>query len=217
MCLRSKPDNSFNYPNIKEMFFAKIRFMSTDNEWWKGIGGFKNLNDFAFKSWIDNNSAPISPTIKNWFRYDSKVSRFWKAEACNTGELANWLFGTIRKDGNITSKINISGAYNPSGDEKNLWEFRIWGWIPIQYERCKDFNREEILNRLKKHIADTTDRDWQDLLGSPTHSFKLHSWREFNSVRDTFGLPNNMNDYIESLINKPRRWGENESRFFDSN
>gem|GEM_PF-840830 len=200
--LRNKANNSFIYPNLKEMFFAKIRFMSTDNEWWKGIRGLKNLNDLAFKSWIDNNSAPISPTIKNWFRYDNNVSKFWKAEECNTGELANWLFGTIRKDGNIASKINISGAYNPSGDEKNLWEFRIWGWIPMQYERCKDFNREEILNRLKKHITDTTDENWQELLGRFVNSFELLSWREFNSARDTSGLLNNMNDFIDSLINK---------------
>ena len=62
------------------------------------------------------------------------------------------------------------------------------------------FRSEEILNRLKKHIANTTDKKWQELLGGFVNSFELHSWREFNSVRDTFGLLNNMNDFIDSLI-----------------
>jgi len=201
MCLRSKPDNSSSCPNLKEMFFVKVRFLSTDNEWWKGINGLKNLNDTAFKSWIDNNSAPISPTIKNWFRYDDNVSKFWKTEKCREGDIDNWLFGTIKHE-RIASKINISGAYHPIDGNKDLWEFRIWGWIPIQYERWRDFNREEILNRLKKHIAGTTDEYWQKLLGRFVNSFELHSWREFNSSRDTFGLINNMNDFIDSLINK---------------
>ncbi len=197
--LRDKANTSFIYPSLKEMFFAKIRFLSTDNEWWKGIKGLKNVNDLAFKSWIDNNSAPISPTVKNWFRYDDNVSKFWKTEKCREGDLDNWLFGTIR-DERIASKINISGAYHPIEGNKDLWEFRIWGWIPLQNERCKDFKREEILNRLKKHIANTTDKKWQELLGGFVNSFELHSWREFNSVRDTFGLLNNMNDFIDSLI-----------------
>jgi CRISPR-associated protein Cmr1 len=200
--LRSNANNSSIYPNLREMFFATIRFRISADEWWKEIKGLRTFNETALKTWIDNNSAPISPTIKNWFRYDDNVSKFWKTERCRKGDLANWLFGTIRKDGNIASKINISGAYNPSDDEKNLWEFQIWGWIPTKYERCRDFNREDILNRLMKLITDTTDEDWQELLGRFVNSFELHSWREFNSARDTFGLLNSMNDFIDSLINK---------------
>ncbi|WP_063727526.1 type III-B CRISPR module RAMP protein Cmr1 [Kosmotoga sp. DU53] len=197
--LRNKTIDSFNYPNIKEMFFAKIRFRTTEKGWWKGINGLKQFSSLALKNWIDNCSAPISPTIKNWLRYNNG-SAFWKLQKCKTGELAKWLFGVISKDGNIASKINISGAYKPIKDEKDLWEFRIWGWVPPQYEKCSNFNREEVLNGLKELLLNAEVKDWQNLFGKSTRSFKLNSWREFNSDRDTKSRLSNINDYINSLV-----------------
>ncbi|MCG9969226.1 type III-B CRISPR module RAMP protein Cmr1 [Pelotomaculum terephthalicicum JT] len=74
--------DSFAMPNLKEMFFAKIRFTAEGNDWWKGVDGIRErgkrgqndyyrgwTKDFKMNNWIKSGSVPIAPAVKNWLRY----------------------------------------------------------------------------------------------------------------------------------------------------
>jgi CRISPR-associated protein Cmr1 len=99
-----------------------------------------------------------------------------------------------------SSKINISCAY-PVND--NLWELRIWGWIP-KNDLPAGFNRDGFLDDLKQALtgSGSVTIPWNQLLGDQTKNHKLKVWREFDSPRDTV-KPNegNISDYIQSLLN----------------
>ena len=234
-------ENSNGFPNLREMFFAKVQFEVTDTDWWKKVDGIAPrsqdnyrgyTNDQRMIDWIKSGSVPISPAIKNWLRYKNGA-RLWKTGNQNQDRrIENWLFGTtericsrcyekVRKDRNnpknfwcpncsislrkeetferIASKINISCAYM-IGD--NLWEFRIWGWIPRE-GLPSGFDRDGFLNSLKKMLngSGSVKIPWNELLGDQTKDHKLKVWREFDSSRDTV-KPNesNINDYLQSLL-----------------
>jgi len=187
--------------------------------------------------WEKTNSIPISPVIKNWLRYGDGNKNMDR-------RIQNWLFGTtqrvcsicyeeVRQHRNdpqkfwcsnceqslekektlerIASKINISCAYKIND---TTWEFRIWGWIPIN-ENPDGFNRGNFLNTFKKALNEDNSKEalnegnskealneegktpipWTKLLGNQTKNHKLIAWREFNSSRDTV-----TEDYLKSLL-----------------
>lgn len=221
--IEERKNGNNELPNLKEMFFAKVRFEVKSDDWWKKVDGIaergqigqKNYyegytNDPRMKAWINSGSVPIAPAIKNWLRFgDGK--RLWQTGEPNKDKrIENWLFGTT-KNTKSASKINISCAY-PVGN--NLWEFRIWGWIPENNLPVR-FNREGFLNNLKcglNNLKGDLSRDgsvkfpWDKLPGSKPH--KPIVWREFNSSRDTVKQyeENDFENYLQSLIN-----GEEES------
>jgi len=202
-------------PDLREMFFAKVQFKITDTEWWKRVDGIKQAlepkdkkgnvikdlqkrNEEILTSWFKTNSIPIVSAIKNWLRYDNGA-RLWKITNQNQNRrIENWLFGTIKYD-KTASKINISCAY-PVND--NLWEFRIWGWIP-KGGLSAGFDRDGFLDNLKQALdgSGSVTVSWDELLGDQTESHKLKVWREFDSSRDTV-KPNesDISNYIQSLL-----------------
>ena len=205
--------NNDRLPDLKKMFFAKVHFEVTDNDWWKQVDGIKpdnqrnyrgHVNDQRMINWVDSSSVPIAPAIKNWLRFDSGQN-LWKTNDQNRNrEIENWLFGTIRNT-KTASKINISCAYKVND---NLWEFRIWGWIPKD-ELPEGFDRDRFLDNLKRILdrKGVLDRSgslkvpWDKLLGDKTRNHGLKIWREFGSTRDTVKQnENNINDYIKSLL-----------------
>jgi len=180
------------YPNLKEMFFAKIQFEVVDDDWWKEVDGVKvRENDPRVINWINSGSVPIVPAIKNWLRYGDG-SKLWKTNNLDM-RIENWLFGTT-KNNKIASKINISFAYKINS---NLWEFRIWGWVPSL--NLQKFDKEKFLDKLKEYLRED-QVPFEKLLGSKTRNFTLKVWREFNSDRDTIRKEDNFSDYIKSLI-----------------
>jgi len=203
--LRHKSSNGL--PNLKEMFFAKAQFEAED-EWWRNVDGIcprkqdnyrGYINDQRMTNWIRSGSVPIAPAIKNWLRYGNG-RKLWETNNQNQNRrIENWLFGTTR-NGKTASKINISCAY-VIGD--NLWEFRVWGWIP-EDELPAGFNRNGFLDHLKHALEGSGSiiLPWNKLLGNQTKSHKLKVWREFDSPRDTI-KPNesNIDSYLQSLLN----------------
>lgn len=196
---RSKNNNSVSLPDIREMFFAKVQFNAQKNDWWKSVDGIQAIkNDQRMLQWINSGSVPIAPAIKNWIRYGNGKD-LWNTHNNVNQALENWLFGTIQQD-KRASKINISCAYCI---DKNIWEFRIWGWIPSQ--GCPDgLNRNDFLDRLKQALSGSgsTKLPCKTILGNDTNAHKLMVWREFNSVRDTVRQnESDIDNFIQSLLN----------------
>ncbi len=241
---RNENINNNGFPDIRNMFFAKVQFETNNPEWWKHVDGIRRRtqdnyrgyeNDTRMIQWVNSGSVPIVPAIKNWLRY-GEGKKIWITEN-NTldNRIENFIFGTTKKvckycysnvssidrnnrnrfwcsncrksleRGNIferlSSKINISCAYKK---EENLWEFRIWGWIP-ENSILTNSHRESFLNKLKEALegSGSISIPWNRLLGKETRNHRLVVWREFNSQRDTVS-PNerDIKNYLESLLRK---------------
>ena len=89
---------------------------------------------------------------------------------------------------NVGSKINISHAYKI---ENNLWEFRVWGWVPSQTKQLQ-LKRDLFIDELFKALSDQNTWNWvfSNSLITPT-IFERHF---LNSTReDGFA-------YLEELL-----------------
>jgi CRISPR-associated protein Cmr1 len=201
-------------PKLKEMFFAKVHFEAED-EWWKRVdgiaprkqGNYKGyVNDPRMKKWVESGSVPIAPAIKNWLRYGKEITtkrgkriQVSPFKEVSNIEISKWLFGISEGNVKTASRINISCAY---AIDDNLWEFRIWGWVPKDGLPV-EFNRDGFLDDLKQALdgSGSITVPWNVLLGNQTKNHKLKVLREYNSSRDTM-KPNesNISDYIQSLL-----------------
>jgi len=217
--------NEPGFPDLREMFFAKVRFKVNKSSWWKKIDGIAGRKDEqAIEACIRNNFLPIAPVIKNWLRYGDG-SQIWRSYQ-NVRGLENWLFGTskevcpkcysakIDKESNETYKCQNCGQkfgareiINRCASKINiscaykigddLWEIRIWGWIPK--DAPQHFPREEFLDELKKALQ----TDYSQFLGNSLSDCKLAVWREFASKRDTIKEEQNFDNFVESLLRGP--------------
>lgn len=193
--------NNQNLPNLKDMFFAKVQFETANADWWTDVDGIKQAkNKEILTSWINSGSVPVSPAIKSWLR-SGEGRRLWSVDNKNQGErIENWLFGITKKFERIASKINISCAYPV---KNNLYEFRIWGWIP-KNGLPAGFNRDDFLDNLKQALDNdsrSTKVPWNKLLGNQTRNHELTVWREYNASRDTV-KPNesDIDNYFQSFL-----------------
>lgn len=218
--IKMRKEKNNPLPDIREMFFAKVQFEVQDGDWWKEVDGIKErgnkgeknyysgyINDSRIQKWIDSGSVPIAPAIKNWLRFGKKVKlkngRDFQVSPFNeihNREISQWLFGSSDENNKMASKINLSCAYRINN---NLWEFRIWGWIPKNYLPDR-FNRETFINNLKLCLNGNNNVKipWQNLFGNKIKASEIKvCWREFNSNRDTVKQKeNNIENYLQSLI-----------------
>lgn len=205
--VKDNDNTSSTFPNLQEMFFAEIQF-EVNKDWWKEADGIKQAlepknrqgeideelkkrNTKILGSWINSGSVPISPAIKNWLRFGDGRN-LWATGSCNDNTIETWLFGTTKNQKSV-SKINVSCAYRINA---NLWEFRIWGWIPSQ--GCPNgFNKNTFLDNLKQSLNNIL----LNILYQNTINHEPIVWREYNSSRDTV-RPNEVNieNFIQSLL-----------------
>ncbi len=195
-----KDKNDLVLPNLKDMFFAKVRF-SPKNDWWKEVDGLKG--DSNVIDWVKAGSVPIAPVIRNWLRY-GKGKKLWQSDKVNkesdkvskVGKIEKCLFGSS-KNNRTAAKINISSAYPLDNGQ---WEFRLWGWIPKE-EKIISGIRENFLNELKESLAGQKGETnpysvLEDSLTRPDAII----WREFASDRDTVtGSNSDYFKYVDSL------------------
>ncbi len=196
------------------------------------IKDLQERNQEALTSWFKTGSVPIASAIKNWLRFGNERKLWETGNKNQDAKIESWLFGTtnrvcstcygeVKRDKKnpqnfwcpnckkslgkeetferIASKIHISSAYVIDYD---LWEFRIWGWVPKKGLPA-GFNRDKFLNNLKRALSGSgpTTVPWNKLLSNQTKNHKLKVWREFNSPRDDI-MPNesNVENYIQSLL-----------------
>lgn len=204
----SRQNVSFNYPNIKDMFFCKIKFHTKSDDWWKACNGIKNwnngrknfrglINDRDFQKWIQQGIIPVAPAIKDWLRFHEGINLFDQRDR-NTPNFI-FLYGESRNNQKKSSKINISCAYCL---KRSNWEFRLWGWIP-KSNRSPLKNRDLYLNNLKNCLNGSLPNlsvPWKKIFGSKIENPQLITWREFDSPRDTVQIYENYPEFIQSLI-----------------
>jgi len=101
--IRKNVGNQSRYPNLKDMFFAKINFKVNSQDWWKKIDGIKNnpklwkKNEEYYEKWIEQGTIPIYPAIKNWLRYREGKNLWNTNNNYQNQRIENFLLGTIKE------------------------------------------------------------------------------------------------------------------------
>ncbi len=165
------------------------------SELWK-IDNDRNLNQ-KIENWLFGTIKRICKSCYGKVREDNRNPRKYWCVSCRISLKAD---ETYERN---ASKIYISSAYRIVN---NLWEFRIWGWIPTGDCLPADFSRDEFLNNLYKSLS---EKDFSiiipwtnpELFGAKTRNYTLKVWREYNSPRDTVKQnESNVNEYFWSLL-----------------
>lgn len=138
--------NEPGFPDLKDMFFAKVRFKANRN-WWEKIDGLidkssknrleKEIRKKGIEECFCNNFLPIAPVIKNWLRYGDG-SQIWRSNQ-NAKGLENWLFGTI----NGICPMCYNRVNHKKANGKTIYECQNCG---------QKFKKEEIIDRCASKI-----------------------------------------------------------------
>ena len=151
--------------------------------------------DVKIESWLFGtlDKRLCSQCLKQVTRNLKRLGYFW-CRNCGISLPENQTINLIKQ----SSKINVSCAYPVN----NVWEFRIWGWIPKNGFSVR-FDRDGFLDNLKQTLdgSGPVAVSWDELLGDQTESHKLKVWREFDSSRDTVkSNESDISSYIQSLL-----------------
>ncbi|HEY8541694.1 MAG TPA: type III-B CRISPR module RAMP protein Cmr1 [Pseudothermotoga sp.] len=185
----------------------------------------KEIRKKVIEECLNNNFLPIAPVIKNWLRYGNG-RQTWQSNNSTNGlenwlfgtsaKVCPQCYSKVRykningrkiyecQDCNkqfeeaevierSASKLNISCAYVVGN---NLWEVRVWGWIP-SYPKIQGFQKDRFLDNLKSAL---NDGNFHALFGDQTSDHELVVWREYNSKRDTVKKEENFDDFVKSLL-----------------
>lgn len=141
-------------PDLRSFALFKLQFMPREDRWWTQVSGLRELRGRREWSIIerlaDQGMAPVMPAIKNYLRYEQQ----WSSNA-----LPHWLFGTLRGDERVRSKVALSWAYRqPDG---RTWEIR--GWVQLPNDARGRANRAEVTRVLEQALA--RPQNWQQALG----------------------------------------------------
>jgi len=147
--------NIGEFPDLRSFTFFKLRFTPKTAIWWHTVPGIKELRTRR-DSWMEleqlakRGIVPTTPALKNYLRFHHKWS---------SPDLPHWLFGTIRSDERLRSKVAFSWAYRL--DNSAQWEMRGWMYLP----QDKDGRRfkDEVLNVFKDRFGQP--QNWLTALG----------------------------------------------------
>lgn len=108
-------------PDLRVFTFFKFRFSPSSPTWWTQVPGLGELRsrreDWAIvEKQAAQGMVPVSPALKNHIRYGQQWSP----------SVAAWLFGTLRGNERVRSRISFSWAYRVD----NVWEIRGWLYLP---------------------------------------------------------------------------------------
>jgi CRISPR-associated protein Cmr1 len=123
------------FPDLRTFTFFKLRFTPRNLTWWHTVPGIKELRTRR-DSWTEleqlakRGMVPTTPALKNYLRYHHQ----WSSTA-----LPHWLFGTIRHEERLRSKVALSWAYRLENTDE--WEIRGWMYLP-QDKNGQVFRRE---------------------------------------------------------------------------
>jgi hypothetical protein len=153
-------------PNLTDMFFCKICFQPRQDSWWENLKEIQfalkgiipdgnsvielhnQITNNHIEQWLEQGCFPLSPSIKNWLRYElfeslNNVHSDYIFGGTKT--ICPWCYQYVNKNWDkhyncgcdlkkhqpierIRSKIGVSFAYQTN----ESWEVRIWGWLPSQ-------------------------------------------------------------------------------------
>ncbi len=150
-----QPDLRTFTPDLRTFTFFKLRFTPKTTTWWHAVPGIKELRTKR-DSWAEleqlanQGMVPTTPALKNYLRYHQQ----WSSPA-----LPHWLFGTIRPDERLRSKVAFSWAYRLI--EADEWEIR--GWMYLPQNRDSRVWQREIWDKFKENLGQP--QTWLSALG----------------------------------------------------
>ncbi|MBX7237236.1 MAG: type III-B CRISPR module RAMP protein Cmr1 [Caldilineales bacterium] len=176
-------------PDLRSFVFFKLRFTPKEDAWWTQVSGLRELRGQHDWRIIERLAAqgmvPVMPALKNYLRFEQR----WSSNA-----LPHWLFGTLRGDERIRSKLALSWAFRLPDDE--AWETR--GWVHLPNDGRGRAARTEVTNVLRQALE--RPQNWQLALGlqagfrdaaltwAPSASpWQLHSAQAIADFMSTFG------------------------------
>ena len=189
--------------------------------------GEKDQGKKIFRSIIEGGICPISPPLRDMLRRElEKNSNFQLANYLfgSTRNLCPTCYSSKIRSNNqqnneficaqcrsrieksklinpLASKINISYAYKT---DNNLWEFRVWGWIPRSFPlsltyKKKKFDREIFLKDLRRVLIDKQKSE--ALFGQKNIVIKEIDWHSCDSE-----IPDGHN-YLKELLQSTNNEG----------
>jgi len=130
-------------PDLRTFTFFKLNFSPREENWWAQVSGIRELRSRR-GSWnvlerlAAQGMVPVVPALKNHLRF----GQTWSSTA-----LPHWLFGTLRRDTRVRSKVGLSWAYHLNETE---WEIR--GWVYLPQDATGQRARSEITRTLKRAL-----------------------------------------------------------------
>ncbi|MEA5617953.1 type III-B CRISPR module RAMP protein Cmr1 [Cronbergia sp. UHCC 0137] len=149
------------FPDLRTFTFFKLRFTPRKSTWWHTVPGIRELRGKR-DSWAEleqlakNGTIPTTPALKNYLRYGQQ----WSNPA-----LPHWLFGTIRYEERLRSKVAFGWAYQLE-DTKD-WEIR--GWVYLPQDKNGRIFRREIVNVFQDKLG--KPQTWLTALGLETTDY----------------------------------------------
>lgn len=142
----------FTLPNLRTMTFFQVRFVPRSQSWWENADGLRQLRRRkewnSLQIWAEKGLVPISPTVKNDWRY----VRSWPLP-----RLKPWLFGTLRRDYRLRSKVNIGWAIR---QQDRSWLIKGWVWLPRDGPVRSDYI--SLVDAMRRLVED--ESGWLDAL-----------------------------------------------------
>lgn len=141
-------------PDLRTFTFFRFRFSPPNPNWWTRVSGIRELrtrrDDWAIVERLASQAmVPVSPALKNHIRYGYNWS----------GSIALWLFGTLRGNERIRSKISFSWAYRNGA----FWEVRGWVYLPQDLTGRSFYSYPDNLRQLRTVLEDP--QNWLRALG----------------------------------------------------
>ncbi len=178
---RPQPARQHTLPDIRDCFFAKIRFQTptANPSWWQNVRGIaqswngqvkdgqnqvyvyrSNPQDHQqaqrnLQTAVQGGLLPLAPAVRNYLRFQWLPTLFRSGQAPQI--LERYLFGYTSRQENIASKVNVSHAYQL---DNSGWEFRVWGWIPCQPPNDIRLNRHQFLRDLRATLTNAATWQW---------------------------------------------------------
>jgi len=141
-------------PDLRAFTFFKFRFIPAEQDWWGQVSGLPPLRgrpEWAIvQSLAMDGMVPVMPALKNYLRFEQR----WPDVV-----LPHWLFGTLRKDERVRSRVALSWAYRLP--DKEDWEVRGWVHLPDN-SRGRAF-RPEVVRVLDMVLPNPGQ--WQSAMG----------------------------------------------------
>jgi CRISPR-associated protein Cmr1 len=150
-------------PDLRTFTFFRFRFNPQSPNWWTQVSGLRELrnrrDDWAIvEKQAAQGMVPVSPALKNHVRYGQQWSP----------SIAAWLFGTLRGNERVRSKISFSWAYRAD----SLWEIRGWVYVPQDQTGRAFYDYPDNVRPLK--IMLENPQSWLQALGLESN-FKLQA------------------------------------------
>ncbi|MGB9671093.1 MAG: type III-B CRISPR module RAMP protein Cmr1, partial [Halothiobacillaceae bacterium] len=140
-------------PDLRAFTFFKLRFTPREATWWTQVSGLRELRGRrewpSVEALAASGMVPVTPALKNYLRFEQQ----WSSVS------PHWLFGTLRGNERVRSKVALSWAYRlPDTDE---WEIR--GWVHLPNDARGRAAQAEVVKVLNQALA--KPQDWEKALG----------------------------------------------------